>query len=538
MSRSIPLYDLGRVPYRAALAFQHRAVELRSRGEAPDVLYAFEHEPVLTVGRSGHDENLRAGTAELARRGIEVVPVERGGDVTYHGPGQIVGYPIVSLDGLPGGRDLHRFLRDIEQALIESLGAFGIRADRKPPYTGVWVGEEKVAAIGVAVRRWVSFHGFALNVDPDLSHFDLIHPCGIRDLGVASIRSLTGQAPSREAVLAELAAAFSRVWERPVLFPLRSNRRPTSRSHRRPRMSETKAAASPKPTRTEKDSLGPLEVPADAYYGVQTARAVANFPISGERLHMEMVRAVTRIKIAAARANAELGVLDRKKADAIVAAAEEILAGKHDNQFVVDAYQAGAGTSFHMNVNEVIANRACELMGGKKGDHALVHPNDHVNMAQSTNDVIPTAMRLAAHALAGPLTQEMAALAASLDRKAQEFVEILEVGPDAFTGRRPDHAGPGILGLSRLRAGLAGVAGAKPRRAFGAGTRRERSRHRDQRTPEVSRAGGGGAGQGDRDAVPLRPQSLRGDAEHGALRPASRTISAVSAWTSRGSRTT
>ncbi len=132
-------------------------------------------------------------------------------------------------------------------------------------------------------------------------------------------------------------------------------------------MSETKAAASPKPTRTEKDSLGPLEVPADAYYGVQTARAVANFPISGERLHMEMVRAVTRIKIAAARANAELGVLDRKKADAIVAAAEEILAGKHDNQFVVDAYQAGAGTSFHMNVNEVIANRACELMGGKQG---------------------------------------------------------------------------------------------------------------------------------------------------------------------------
>jgi hypothetical protein len=143
---------------------------------------------------------------------------------------------------------------------------------------------------------------------------------------------------------------------------------------------------------------------------------------------MEMVRAVTRIKIAAARANAELGVLDRKKADAIVAAAEEILAGKHDNQFVVDAYQAGAGTSFHMNVNEVIANRACELMGGKKGDYALVHPNDDVNMAQSTNDVIPTAMRLAAHALAGPLTQEMAALAASLDRKAQEFIETLKSG--------------------------------------------------------------------------------------------------------------
>ena len=115
------VYDMGRVPYRAALAFQHRAVELRSRGEAPDVLYAFEHEPVLTVGRSGPLESLRAGTAELARRGIEVVPVERGGDVTYHGPGQIVGYPIVSLDGLPCGRDLHRYLRDMEQGLIEAL---------------------------------------------------------------------------------------------------------------------------------------------------------------------------------------------------------------------------------------------------------------------------------------------------------------------------------------------------------------------------------------------------------------------------------
>ena len=181
-------------------------------------------------------------------------------------------------------------------------------------------------------------------------------------------------------------------------------------------------------TRIERDSLGPLEVPASAYYGVQTARAVANFPVSGERLHPEMVRAAARIKIAAALANAELGELDQKRADAIVAAAEEVLAGKHDDQFVVDAYQAGAGTSFHMNVNEVIANRACELMGGSRGEHTLVHPNDHVNMAQSTNDVIPTSIRLAAHALAGPLIEEMAALATSLDRKAGEFAHVLKSG--------------------------------------------------------------------------------------------------------------
>jgi len=178
----------------------------------------------------------------------------------------------------------------------------------------------------------------------------------------------------------------------------------------------------------ERDSLGPLEVPADAYYGVQTARAVANFPISGERLHVEMVRAVARIKIAAARANAEVKELDPKKADAIVAAAEEVMAGKLDDQFVVDAYQAGAGTSFHMNVNEVIANRACELLGGKRGDYSLVHPNDHVNMAQSTNDVIPTAMRLAAHVLAGPLLEEMDALTRSLDAKSGAFAHVLKSG--------------------------------------------------------------------------------------------------------------
>ncbi len=219
MRSPIPLYDLGRVPYRAALAFQRRAVETRANGESPDVLYIVEHDPVLTVGRGARGENVRAGAAELSRRGIDVVPVERGGDVTYHGPGQIVGYPIVALDALPGGRDLHRYLRDIEEALIDCLGSFGIAAGRRPPYTGVWAGDRKVAAIGVAVRRWVAFHGFALNVDPDLSHFDLIHPCGIRDLGVASMASLLGAAPAREDVIARLAAAFSRVWDRPVVLP-------------------------------------------------------------------------------------------------------------------------------------------------------------------------------------------------------------------------------------------------------------------------------------------------------------------------------
>ena len=193
-------------------------------------------------------------------------------------------------------------------------------------------------------------------------------------------------------------------------------------------MSEVTAAGAPRQTRIEKDSLGPLEVPADAYYGVQTARAVANFPISGERLHREMVRAVARIKIAAAKTHGELGVLDKAKADAIIRAAEEVVAGKHDSHFVVDAYQAGAGTSFHMNVNEVVANRACELMGGKRGDTSLVSPNDHVNMAQSTNDVIPTAIRLAAYELSGPVVEEMAALACSFAGRAAAFRTVLKSG--------------------------------------------------------------------------------------------------------------
>jgi aspartate ammonia-lyase len=181
-------------------------------------------------------------------------------------------------------------------------------------------------------------------------------------------------------------------------------------------------------TRVERDSLGSLDVPAESYYGVQTARAIANFPISGERLHPEMVRAVTRIKIAAARANMEAGALDTKKGEAIVQAAEEVLAGKHDKDFVVDAYQAGAGTSFHMNVNEVIANRAAEILGGAKGDAKLVSPNDHVNMAQSTNDVIPTAIRLAAYALSGPVLEEMRALARSFRARAEAFAHVLKSG--------------------------------------------------------------------------------------------------------------
>ena len=179
-------------------------------------------------------------------------------------------------------------------------------------------------------------------------------------------------------------------------------------------------------TRIEKDSLGQKEVPADAYYGLQSVRAMENFPISGLRKHARMVEAMAMVKKAAAFANAELGLLKPEVSKAIGAAADEVLAGKLRDHFVVDVYQMGAGTSFHMNVNEVLANRAIELLGGKKGDHTIVHPNDHVNMAQSTNDVIPTAMRIASRLLLQELLPVLSDLQAALGAKAKEFDGILK----------------------------------------------------------------------------------------------------------------
>ena len=182
------------------------------------------------------------------------------------------------------------------------------------------------------------------------------------------------------------------------------------------------------PLRTERDPLGEHAVPADAYYGIQTARARENFPISGLRAPAELVTTTVLIKKAAAEANRELDRLDARVCDAIVRAADEVLSGSLRDQFVVDVYQAGAGTSHNMNANEVLANRAAEILGGTRGEYTLVHPNDHVNMGQSTNDVFPTATRLALLLTHEGLVESARALAASLDRKAREFDAILKVG--------------------------------------------------------------------------------------------------------------
>jgi len=178
--------------------------------------------------------------------------------------------------------------------------------------------------------------------------------------------------------------------------------------------------------RIEKDSLGELKVPADAYYGVQTARAVANFPISGLRPHPVFIRGYAIIKRSAAVVHRELGVLSKERADAIVRAADEILNGRWHEQIVVDVYQAGAGTSTNMNMNELIANRAIELMGGKRGDYAILHPNDHVNMAQSTNDTYPAAIRLGLCLKNPDMMASLNGLAAALEAKAVEYDDIIK----------------------------------------------------------------------------------------------------------------
>src|SRR6266481_2045878 len=179
--------------------------------------------------------------------------------------------------------------------------------------------------------------------------------------------------------------------------------------------------------RSEKDSIGVKEIPADVYYGVQTARAVENYPISGLRAHPALIRAIGMVKYAAAEASKSLGLVDEKRADAIMQAAKEVMDGKWNQSFVVDVCPAGAGVSFHMNSNEVIANRATEIMGGKLGEYKC-HPNDHVNYGQSTNDVFPTTMRVATLLELENIYPALDRLATALEAKGMEFRNIMKSG--------------------------------------------------------------------------------------------------------------
>lgn len=188
--------DLGRLGYRDAWDVQHEVHDAVARGAAPPTLLLVEHDPVITFGRKGGRDHLRVAPDVLVRRGFELVDIERGGDVTYHGPGQLVGYPI-----LPIGRRVRDYLRRLEGAVVDLAADYGVAALGSPGYAGVWIGDAKLCAIGVAIKRNVSFHGFALNVATDLTHFDTIVPCGLEGTSVTSLSRLTG----RDVPLAEAA---------------------------------------------------------------------------------------------------------------------------------------------------------------------------------------------------------------------------------------------------------------------------------------------------------------------------------------------
>jgi len=201
------LLNVGLLDYEKAWQLQRKIHQKRVSGESPDTLIFCEHPHTYTIGKTGYDAHLLADENTLARQGVQVHRIDRGGDITYHGPGQIVGYSILDLHD--HYLDVHRYLRDIEQVIINTLAEYDIRAERDESYTGVWVNGEKIAAIGVKVSRWVTMHGFAFNVNVDLSYFNNIVPCGISDKAVTSLGSLKRQKMDMREVVGKVADNFS-----------------------------------------------------------------------------------------------------------------------------------------------------------------------------------------------------------------------------------------------------------------------------------------------------------------------------------------
>jgi len=209
--QNLRVCDLGTVPYREGLELQHRMVEKRQEGLIDDTLLLLEHPAVITQGRSADDHDILAPPDQLAAAGVEVVPIERGGETTYHGPGQLVGYPI--LDLRKHLRSLKKYVYLLEEVFVRYLAEHHrIEASRDDEHRGVWVGSEKITAVGVAVSRRVTFHGFAFNVNTDLSHFGWIIPCGITDRGQTSLAALTGTQIDMQTVKTAIAETFCRVY--------------------------------------------------------------------------------------------------------------------------------------------------------------------------------------------------------------------------------------------------------------------------------------------------------------------------------------
>jgi lipoyl(octanoyl) transferase len=212
MKKDAWILNLDTVPYEEAFTLQKRLVALRSQGTICDTLILLEHPPVFTITRKATLKNILASQDELQERGISLCQTNRGGDITYHGPGQIVGYPIMNLKDR--GKDLHQYIRNIEEIIINLLTDYGISAHRDKANPGVWIGDEKIAAIGIAVKSsWTTMHGFAFNVNPDLDHYSLIVPCGITNKGVTSLSKLLGNPIRMEEVREKLIHHYAQVFK-------------------------------------------------------------------------------------------------------------------------------------------------------------------------------------------------------------------------------------------------------------------------------------------------------------------------------------
>jgi lipoyl(octanoyl) transferase len=207
---------LGLFAYDEAFALQRETVERLQEGRGAEALFLLEHPHVITLGRNASTSSLIAGEALLRARGVALVETDRGGDVTYHGPGQLVGYPILRLD--PGRRDIRRFVTNIEETLLRTLTEFGIEGRRDAVHRGVWVGERKIASVGIRISRWVTSHGVALNVATDLSYFSLIHPCGIAGCEMTSMSQELGVDVDMRAVKVTLSKKFGEVFDRAIVF--------------------------------------------------------------------------------------------------------------------------------------------------------------------------------------------------------------------------------------------------------------------------------------------------------------------------------
>lgn len=208
---SFQFLNLGTIEYDKAFEFQRRLVEERSQGKIRNVLILLEHLPVFTLSKKTDPEHILVPISTLPEKGISICQTNRGGDVTYHGPGQLIGYVIMDLKKRE--RDLHRYVRDLEQVIIDTLTAWGISASRFPEHPGVWVSNEKVAAIGIAVnRQWITMHGFSLNVDPCLEHFSLIVPCGIKDKSVTSMKRILGEDVDPQRLQQDIIKNFQRIF--------------------------------------------------------------------------------------------------------------------------------------------------------------------------------------------------------------------------------------------------------------------------------------------------------------------------------------